>query len=74
MSLAIVTDSTACLPPYQVAQTGVTVAPVQVTIGEDTFDEGVNIASLQVVSALTQGKEVTTNKPAPETFSQIYRH
>jgi DegV family protein with EDD domain len=73
MSVAIVTDSTACLPAYRVAAANIHVIPVQVTIDDQTFDEGINITSLAVASALTLGKEVTTNKPNPEKFIELYQ-
>jgi DegV family protein with EDD domain len=72
MTLAIVTDSTACLPSYQVERLGITVVPVQVTIDDKTFDEGIGISSVSVMSALTRGQAVSTNRPAPEKFAQVY--
>ncbi|MEY4322573.1 MAG: hypothetical protein RL410_354 [Actinomycetota bacterium] len=73
MPTAIVTDSTACLPAYRVTQARIHVVPVQVTIDDETFDEGVNISSMAVASALTLGREVTTNRPSPEMFSAMYQ-
>ncbi|MEY3278478.1 MAG: hypothetical protein RLZZ426_964 [Actinomycetota bacterium] len=72
MTLAIVTDSTACLPAYQVERLGITVVPVQVTIDDRTYDEGIGISSVSVMSALTRGIDVSTNRPSPEKFTQVY--
>jgi DegV family protein with EDD domain len=55
-----------------VQQSRVKVVPVQVTVDDVTFDEGVDISSLAISSALTLGKEVTTNKPSPERFAEVY--
>ncbi len=73
MPTAIVTDSTACLPAYRVAQSNIHIVPVQVTIDDETFDEGINISSMAVASALTLGRAVTTNRPSPEAFSALYQ-
>lgn len=72
MRTALVTDSTACLPPYRVAQYGIEVVPVQVVIGDQTYDEGAGINSIGVAAALKAGAEVTTSRPAPERFAQLY--
>ncbi|MEY4348611.1 MAG: hypothetical protein RIS43_1030 [Actinomycetota bacterium] len=73
MPTAIVTDSTACLPAYRIAQARIHVVPVQVTIDDETFDEGVSVSSMAVASALTLGREVTTNRPSPEAFAKVYQ-
>ena len=73
MSVAIVTDSTACLPAYRVEQASIRVVPVHVVIDDRTFSEGVDITSLAVNTALRDGRVVTTSKPNPETFSAVYQ-
>lgn len=72
MGVALVTDSTACLPPYRVEQANIHVVPVHVVIDDRTFSEGVDITSLAVNTALRDGRVVTTSKPHPETFSAMY--
>lgn len=74
MNIALVTDSTACLPRYRVEQTGLTVVPVQVVIGDQVYDEGVAINSTAVVGAIRGGAEVTTSRPSPERFAEVYRN
>ena len=72
MTIALVTDSTACLPPYRVTSLGISVVPVGVVIGDQTYPEGVGINSQGVVAALKAGAEVSTTRPSPEEFSQLY--
>jgi len=73
MKLAVVTDSTACLPPYRIEQADISIVPVQVTVNDVTYDEGVGISSSAVVAALREGADVTTNRPSPARFADVYR-
>jgi DegV family protein with EDD domain len=72
MTIAIVTDSTACLPSYVIERDRISVVPIQVTIDESTKDEGQEMNSLAVLSALNLGKHVTTNHPSPQTFQNLF--
>ena len=72
MAVALVTDSTACLPPYRLAQAAVEVVPVQVVLGDQVYDEGHAINSAGVIAALRSGAEVTTANPGPERFAAVY--
>lgn len=74
MSLAVLTDSTACLPPAAAQAEGITVLPLHVGVGSRSYAEGVEITAAQVAALLTEGKErVTTSRPAPGEFAQAYR-
>lgn len=70
--VALVTDSTAYLPPDLVASRGITVVPVQVVVGGQAYDEGTQISPLEVAEALRAWKVVTTSRPSPERFAQAY--
>jgi DegV family protein with EDD domain len=72
MAIAVITDSTACLPKYVVERDRISVVPVQVTIDDTTKDEGIELNSLTVLAALNTGKHVTTNHPSPETFLNLF--
>lgn len=72
MGIALVTDSTACLPPYRLAQAAVEVVPVQVVLGDQVYDEGASINSVGVIAALRSNVEVTTASPGPERFAEVY--
>ncbi len=70
--VAIVTDSTAYLPPDLVASHGVRVVPVQVVVDGQAFDEGTEISPGEVASALRRWSVVTTSRPSPERFARAY--
>ncbi|MDA8435859.1 MAG: DegV family protein [Actinomycetales bacterium] len=70
--VAIVTDSTAYLPPDLVASHRITVVPVQVVVGGQPFDEGTEISPAEVAAALRSWSVVTTSRPSPERFAAAY--
>lgn len=73
MPAAIVTDSTAMLPPDVAADRGITVVPLQVVIGAEVLDEGVDGATPEVVAeALRAFKPVSTSRPSPARLLEAY--
>jgi DegV family protein with EDD domain len=72
-SVALVTDSTACLPAALVQEHGVTVVPLQVVVRGRSLAEGVEVSSAEVARALLEGEAVTTSRPAPQLFAETYR-
>lgn len=72
--VAVVTDSTASLPAELAAKHEITVVPLQVVIGDDSFEEGSPEANPAVIAdALRRHVAVSTSRPAPALFSQVYR-
>lgn len=72
MPVAIVTDSSAYLPPEVAA--GITVVPLSVALGGIDGDEGIDVSPAEVAAALAERRvSVTTSRPAPERFVQTYR-
>ncbi|MDZ5662458.1 DegV family protein [Nocardioides sp. S-58] len=72
--VAVVTDSTASLPADLAADRGIRVVPLQVVIGARVLDEGPDGATPEVVaSALREFVPVSTSRPAPALFVQLYR-
>ncbi|MFE9745505.1 DegV family protein [Saccharothrix saharensis] len=69
--VAIVTDSTACLPPQLTEKLGVTVAQIQVRIG-DFVDDEVRVPVPKLVDALRDQLDVTTAPPDPGAFFWSY--
>ncbi|QFZ22883.1 DegV family protein [Saccharothrix syringae] len=69
--VAIVTDSTACLPPQLTEKLGITVAQIQVRIGEWVDDE-IRIPVPRLVDALRGQVDVTTSPPDPGAFFWAY--
>ncbi|PSL58349.1 DegV family protein with EDD domain [Saccharothrix carnea] len=69
--VAIVTDSTACLPPQLTEKLGVTVAQIQVRIGDWVEDE-VRVPVPKLVDALRGQLDVATAPPDPGAFFWSY--
>ncbi|MFI9010269.1 DegV family protein [Actinosynnema sp. NPDC053489] len=69
--VAIVTDSTACLPPRLTEQLGVTVAQLQVRIGDRVEDEA-RVPVPELVDALRGQRDVATAPPDPGAFFWSY--
>lgn len=74
MPVAVVTDSTAYLPPELSGTYDLTVVPLTVVINGDEGLEGVEISPAEVAHALAQRRgTVSTSRPAPEQFVAAYR-
>jgi len=73
MSIAVVTDSTATLPPEVAVKRGIIVVPLQVVIGAHAYDEGSEEATpAKVAQALREFKPVSTSRPAPAVMLEAY--
>jgi DegV family protein with EDD domain len=72
MPVAVVTDSTADLPPELCRERGVTVVPLGVVVNGVAGLEG-EVSPADVALALVRRAGVSTSRPAPETFAQTYR-
>ena len=70
--VAVVTDSTAYLPAELATRYNVSVVPLQVTIGDRSGDEGIEVLPAEVTRALLEHTAVTTSCPAPARFAQAY--
>ncbi|WP_182523760.1 DegV family protein [Nocardioides dongkuii] len=74
MPVRIVTDSTAMLPPGLAAERDIAVVPLQVVIGPRVHDEGAEGARPEAVAAaLRSFTPVSTSRPAPAVFADLYR-
>lgn len=73
MSVVVVTDS-ASIVSAEVAGSGlVRVVPLQVIIDDESFDEGSEgVTPEQVAAALREKRAVSTSRPAPAVFSDLY--
>lgn len=70
----IVTDSTSSLPPDLADDRRITVVPLQVVIGARVLDEGPDGATPDMVAqALRDFVPVSTSRPAPTVFADLYR-
>lgn len=73
-AVAVVTDSTACLPGDVVAARGVLVVPLQVVVAGKAYDDelGGGLSGGGVAEALRRGRPVTTSRPSPAAFLAAY--
>ncbi len=72
--VVVVTDSTASLPADVAQARGIRVVPLQVVIGAKVLDEGPDGATPDVVAqALRDFVPVSTSRPAPALFAEVYR-
>lgn len=73
LPVKIVTDSTASLPPEVVAEHDITIVPVAIQIGAETYEEDVTISKEEFYRSLSQGVQPVTSQPSPGTCYQIYK-
>ncbi|WP_086758303.1 DegV family protein, partial [Streptomyces griseiscabiei] len=71
--VAIVTDSTAYLPPPAMERHSITAVPLTVVLGGEALDEGTEISARSLAQALQKRRSVTTSRPSPELFAETYR-
>jgi DegV family protein with EDD domain len=71
--IALVTDSTAALPPEAAWRLGITVVPLQVIIRGEPHREADPETSPLLVEALRAKDAATTSGPSPEAFAAAYR-
>jgi DegV family protein with EDD domain len=71
--VAIVTDSTADLTPEMVEEMGVTVVPLQVIFGNESYREGVDITTEEFYERLLNSRQLpTTSAPSVGDFQDVY--
>lgn len=74
MAVKIVTDSTADMPQDLAKALGITVVPLNVHFGEETFRDGVDINSDQFFEKLQSSPKLpTTSQPSVGAFLETYR-
>ncbi|MEV5200993.1 DegV family protein [Streptomyces sp. NPDC053720] len=71
--VAIVTDSTAYLPPETMERYGITAVPLTVVLGDQVLEDGTEISARSLAVALQKRRPVTTSRPSPEVFAAAYR-
>lgn len=71
--IAIVTDSTADLPPHLYSEYGVTVVPLLVHFGDEVYRDGVDLSSEGFYAKLTSSNVLPrTSQPSPHDFQVVY--
>ncbi len=73
-AVRVVTDSTSDLPPAIAAELGITIVPVYVRFGNQTYLDGVDITPEQLYERMVKGPvHPATSSPAPGEFAEVYR-
>jgi DegV family protein with EDD domain len=71
--IAIVTDSTAYIPPEIMRGHEIHSVPLQVIWGSETFRDGIDILPEQFYARLAESKvNPTTSQPSPAVFKEVY--
>jgi DegV family protein with EDD domain len=74
MSIAVVTDSTSDLPAALAAKHGITVVPLNVHFGLQSYQDGVTIQADEFYARLASGGELPkTSQPSVGTFVEAYQ-
>ena len=72
--VAIVTDSSACIPAELVEQYGIGVVPLSVIFGDKTYQDGVDISPVEFYTRLRETEELpTTAHSSAGTHLEAYR-
>lgn len=73
MTVKIVTDSTADLPPKLVDELGITIVPLNVHFGTETYRDGLDISADEFYKRLVSGPILPkTSAPSPGAFKDVY--
>jgi DegV family protein with EDD domain len=73
MTVKIITDSSASIPPEVVEELGITIIPSLIRFGEEVYRDGVDLTTEQFYKRLTQDKvHPTTSVPTPQSFVDAY--
>lgn len=74
MKIGIVTDSTSDLPQELASKFDIEVVPLQVSINDQNYRDGVDLSSTQFYRKLISGGSLpTTSQPSPGVFVECYR-
>jgi DegV family protein with EDD domain len=72
--IAIVTDSTADLTAEQAAHYGITVVPLDVRFGNETFEDGVDLSPSDFMTRMQHAPGLpTTSQPSTGAFADVFR-
>jgi len=73
--VAIVTDTTACIPQEQVNEFGIEVVPVPLIINDKTYRDGIDITPTQFYGMLRQAQKLpTTSASSPTPYLEAFRN
>lgn len=70
--IAVVTDSTSCLRPEDVAGWGIDIVPLDVAADGTRYRDGVDLTPGDLAALVAAGRRITTSQPAPAAFAALY--
>ncbi|MEE8473511.1 MAG: DegV family protein [Dehalococcoidia bacterium] len=74
MAIKVITDSTADIPPALVQELGITIVPLYVHFGTETFRDRLDMEAEEFYQRLVRSQALpTTSAPSPGTFTEAYR-
>ena len=72
--IAIVTDTTACVPPEQVQTYGIEVVSVQLIIDNRSYRDGIDITPSEFYAMLRKSRKTpTTSSSSPSPYLEAFR-
>ncbi len=72
MAVKIVTDSTSDLKPQIASDLGITVVPLYINFGKESYRDGVDLTTEEFYRRLASSRILpTTAVPGPATFAQV---
>jgi DegV family protein with EDD domain len=73
MTVKIVTDSTSDLTPEITGELGITVVPLHICIGNETYMDGIDLTTQDFYRRLSENKILpTTSAPSPQSFINAF--
>lgn len=72
MKIAIVTDSNSGITQAQAKELEIAVIPMPFMINGETYEEDINLTQEQFYAHLTDGAEISTSQPSPETVMKLW--
>ena len=73
--VAIVTDTTACIPPEQVSRYNIEIIPVQLNFEDRSYRDGIDITPNEFYAMLREAKNMpTTSSSSPAPYLEAYRN
>ncbi len=71
--VAIVTDTTACVPPQRVAEYDIEIVPVELIFENKSYRDGIDITPAQFYALLKQAEKLpTTSASSPDPYYHAY--
>lgn len=72
MQIRIITDSAADFTSQELAANGITCVPMQITFGEDTYVDGIDLTPDIFWQRLISGENPKTSQPSPDAFLSVF--